>query len=248
MYPKRTVFADDIVTEFFPAEDPQSTKVAIFCDGAPSTPGKKKLMLFFRKKGYWTFHPRYRGSWESQGTFLEHSPVRDVTDVIDGLSEAFTDVWSQETFQVNANDIIVVGGSFGGPAAILASRDHRVRKAIGIAPVVDWTEESEDEPLSEFFRIITAGYPGAYRPVSDALEKLSSGDFYNPVLEKEHIDGGKLLLIHAQDDRVVLHDPVERFAKDVNATFISKNNGGHLSSSIITKWTVWPKIKRFLAL
>ncbi len=66
MYTLRTRFAKDIVCEFLPPSRPQKLdKVVILADGMPSVPSKKSVLEYFSKKGFWVFHPRYRGAWES---------------------------------------------------------------------------------------------------------------------------------------------------------------------------------------
>jgi cephalosporin-C deacetylase-like acetyl esterase len=42
-------------------------------------------------------------------------------------------------FSHSPDELFVIGGSFGGAAAILASLDPRVTKVIANCPVVDWS-------------------------------------------------------------------------------------------------------------
>ena len=85
----RAKFKKEIISEFLPSLRP-SKKVIIFCGGMPSYPGKKNdLMEFIAKKGFWIFLPRYRGSWESAGSFLKISPHYDIIDIIDQLPKGF---------------------------------------------------------------------------------------------------------------------------------------------------------------
>src|SRR6204780_4152717 len=109
----RTRFQRDIVTEFLPpARAGKMQRVIIVCDGMPSMPRKQPLAEFLCGKGYWVFYPRYRGAWERDGEFMERSPHLDI--------------------------LAVIGGSFGGGGANLASLDPRVKKVIANCPVVDW--------------------------------------------------------------------------------------------------------------
>src|SRR3989344_271631 len=131
MHTLRTRFKKEIVTEFLPPRK-KSSKVIILCSGMPSVPYKPDLMEFFSKKGYWVFYPRYRGSWESGGQFLKISPHQDIIDVIDSLPKGFKDAWGGKIYKVRPSKICLFGGSFGGPAAILASLDKRVNKVIAV--------------------------------------------------------------------------------------------------------------------
>lgn len=246
MHAHRTFLAKDILVEFFPPFKRPTDKVVILCDGMPSLPSKQKLMEFLANQGYWVFHMRYRGTWESGGIFLTTSPEKDVTDVIDALKKPFTSAWTGEQFQVIPSQIIVMGVSFGGTAAILASLDKRVDKAVAVAPVVDWAHQSETEPLDELYQILQNGYGEAYRVSKKDWKKLGSNGFFQPVAHLKDFDPDKLLLIHARDDKVTAHDVAKAFASEVGSGFLSRRTGGHLSSTIITRKLVWRKVKRFL--
>ncbi|MEK7212119.1 MAG: hypothetical protein AAB686_00385, partial [Patescibacteria group bacterium] len=91
MHTYRTRFKKEIVAEFLPplGRKPKKNRVIILCGGHPGTPSKPQIVEFWAKKGYWVFNPRYRGSWESSGTFLKYSPEKDILDVIGELPKGF---------------------------------------------------------------------------------------------------------------------------------------------------------------
>ena len=246
MHTLRTRFANDIVAEFLPSQKP-SNNVIIFCDGMPSLPGKKqRLMEFFAKRGYWAFNPRYRGVWESSGSFLEKSPVEDIRDVIDGLFQPIKSIWDSVEYDIYPKNIVIVGGSFGGPAALLLSTDPRVSAVVTVAGVVDWTAQGEIEPLDWLYTITTQAFGEGYRMTKKNWDKLSSGTFYNPVNQLEDIDPTKVLMIHAKDDTVVPYEKTQVFAKKMGISLISLRIGDHLSSSILTRWKIWRQVKKHL--
>jgi len=242
----RTRFQKDIVTEFVAPRNRKSTKVMIFCSGVPGTPNKDEVLEFYARKGYWTFFPRYRGTWESSGEFLKDSLEKDLFDVIDSLKKSFKDTWTKSSFRVKVKDITIVGSSFGGPAAILATRDRRVRKAICISPVVDWVAENRADPLDELYAILKDGYGGAYRLNKRNWNRLAKGKFYNPVNHIKEIDGKKILIFHAKDDEIVRFKPVARFAEKINCHFVPLQKGGHLSSTMLTSYRFYWKVRKFL--
>src|ERR1700756_1943878 len=144
----RTRFKREIVTEFVPpAQSRKVQKVIVLCDGMPSVPRKQPLAEFLSKKGYWVFYPRYRGAWESGGQFLEQSPHQDILDVIDELPKGVRELGFGKRFALKPDEIFVIGGSFGGAAAILASLDDRVKRVIANCPVVDWKILAAEERL-----------------------------------------------------------------------------------------------------
>lgn len=127
----RTRFRRDIVTEFLPsARAGKVQRAIILCDGMPSIPRKQPLAEFLAAKGYWVFYPRYRRAWESGGEFLKRSPHLDILDVIGGLSREFRELAFGRRFRVAVSEVFVIGGSFGGAAALLCSLDPRVKRVI----------------------------------------------------------------------------------------------------------------------
>ena len=205
------------------------------------------LRQFFSKKEYWCFFPRYRGTWESHGRFLDHSLEYDLFAVIDGMQKRFKDYWTEENYKVHPKEVIIVGTSFGGAAALLASLDKRVKKVICISPVVDWVEEEKHEPLKDLYKLIRQAYGGVYRINKKNWDRLASGDFYNPVRHMKKYDPAKIMIFHAKDDDVVKYEPVERFAKTLKCRFVSLKKGGHLSSSILMSKKYYPRVARFLS-
>ena len=152
----RTRFAQDIVAEFWMPRKP-SHKAIILCDGCPTMPSKRKVGEFFARKGYWVFHPRYRGSWESGGKFLAKSPDDDILLVAKGLNAGFRNVFDNIEYLLDIHEIVVVGASFGGAAAILSLKSPLITKAIALSPLIDWRAKSKAEPFPYFVHMVTEG-------------------------------------------------------------------------------------------
>lgn len=247
----RTRFKKDIVSEFLlPArynpKKPQ--RVAIICSGAPSVPSRRPLLEFLARKGFWVFFPRYRGTWESGGSFLKISPERDILDIIDELPRGFEHptLGGRKKIKVKPAAVYLLAGSFGGPAGILASKDPRVTKVICVSPVVEWRAPSKAEPMDFFERFLRFGFGNGYRFSRKNFLKLKSGKFYNPLPKWREIDGKKLLIYHAKDDKLVRWREVAKFAKLTGAKLILRKRGGHLSLSILTRPAEWRRISKFL--
>jgi hypothetical protein len=82
----RTRFKKEIVAEFLPPlRAKKKQRLIILCDGLPSIPRKQSLAESLAAKGFWVIYPRYRGTWESDGEFLEKSPHEDVLELLDEL-------------------------------------------------------------------------------------------------------------------------------------------------------------------
>jgi pimeloyl-ACP methyl ester carboxylesterase len=246
----RTRFKKDIISEFIVPARP-SKKVIILCGGMPSVPNAKETMLFWAKKGFWVFFPRYRGTWESGGEFLERSPHEDILDVIDELPKGFTDLWSGQRFQLPVTSpsykLFVFGGSFGGPAAILCSRDPRVTKAVAFASVIDWNAPSKEQPKDKLGAFIPKAFGTCYRFSRKDWNRLHRGELYNSIAESSTIDGSKLLFIHAKDDALCSYSATKKFAQKVGAKLITLRTSGHFGVGKSIESRIYRRLKKFIS-
>ena len=245
LYSGRTQFEEGIIAEFWMPSKP-SKKAIILLDGCPSVPSKKKVAEFFAKKGYWVFHPRYRGSWESKGMFLAESSEEDVLIVAEELNAGFMNIHDGISYLLDIEEITVIGASFGGTAAILALKYPIISKAIALAPVIDWKAKSKAEPFDYFTYLIEQGFTGAYRPHVDAWKRLKGGKFFSPKYDAKLIDTSRLLIVHAKDDDVVPLSPLREFAEKTTCKPLYLKKGGHLSVSAVMEKEIWQKASTFL--
>jgi dipeptidyl aminopeptidase/acylaminoacyl peptidase len=245
----RTRFVRDILTEFLPPARPRKTQRAIIlCDGMPSIPRKQSLAEFLAKKGYWVFYPRYRGSWESGGGFLKRSPHLDILDVVDGVSKEFQELAFGRRFRVTVDELFVIGGSFGGTAAILSSLDPRVKGVVANCPVVDWSilsrEQKKETSNPSYAAYIRVAFGHAYRLSDKNWKKLQDGKFYSPLYHARQIEASKVMMFHAQNDPYVPYRSVQKFARVTGAQLKLFRRGGHLSTDLTVR-KHWPQIKSF---
>lgn len=246
----RTRFNNEILAEFLPPLRPgKKQKLIILCDGMPSIPRKQSLSEFLASKGFWVIYPRYRGAWESGGEFLRKSPHEDILDVLDELPGELKDIAFGQRFRLAPDQVFVIGGSFGGAAAILLSLDSRVRRVVANCPVVDWAildaAEKAETANPNYAEYIREAFGNAYR-LSDAnWNKLRRGTFYNPWHHRKEIDGSKVLLIHAKDDPNVPYERTREFAEITGSKLKSLQRGGHISTDYVTR-KYWREIRNFL--
>ena len=245
----RTRFKKEIVAEFLPPARPgKKQRVIILCDGMPSTPRKQPLAAFLSGKGYWVIYPRYRGAWESGGEFLARSPHEDILDIIGELPKGLRDLTFGQRFAISPDEIFVVGGSFGGAAAILCSLDSRVKKVIANCPVVDWSilrhSEKNETSNPNYAGYIREAWGNAYRLSDKNWNKLRTGKFYNPAHHAAEITPAKVMMFHAKDDPYIPYRTVERFAARTGVKLHTLNRGGHLSTERMVR-KYWPQIRKF---
>jgi dipeptidyl aminopeptidase/acylaminoacyl peptidase len=245
----RIRFKNEIVAEFLPPSRTQKQqRLILLCDGMPSIPHKQPLSEFLAAKGFWVIYPRYRGSWESGGEFLAKSPHEDALDVLDELARELEEVAFGQRFRLAPDQVFVIGGSFGGAAAILLSLDPRVTRVVANCPVVDWSildkAEKAETSKENYAEYIRQAFGNSYR-LSDAnWRKLRSGTFYNPWHHRKEIDGSKVMMFHAKDDPNVPYERTKKFAEVTGARLKTLKHGGHISTDYITR-KYWTDIKKF---
>jgi dipeptidyl aminopeptidase/acylaminoacyl peptidase len=238
-----------IVAEFLPpARSERKQRVIVLCDGMPSIPRKQPLMEFLAGKGYWVFYPRYWGAWESGGEFLERSPHLDILDVVDALPRGFRELAFGQRFALKPDEIFVIGGSFGGPAAILSSLDPRVNRVIANCPVVDWAILPEAEKAEtanpSYAAYIREAFGHGYRLSDRNWRKLRSGKFYNPAYHADEIDPSKIMIFHAKDDPNVPYKSVKKFADRTRVKLNTLERGGHVKTEYVVR-KYWKRIEKF---
>ncbi|MGO9089015.1 MAG: alpha/beta hydrolase family protein [Terriglobales bacterium] len=245
----RTRFKNEILVEFLPPSRPRKKqKLIILCDGMPSIPRKQSLSEFLAAKGFWVIYPRYRGAWESGGEFLAQSPHQDIHDILDEFPKELEEIAFGQRFRLAPDQVFVIGGSFGGAAAILSSLDRRVTRVVANCPVVDWSilEQAEKAETSKanYADYIRQAFGNAYR-LSDAnWNKLRSGTFYNPWHHRNEIDGSKVLMFHAKDDPNVPYERTKQFSEITGAKLKTLKSGGHISTDYVVR-KYWAQIKKF---
>lgn len=233
----RTRFAHDIVAEFSPPAPAARTRRAdliLLFDGMPSMPHKQALVSWLAERGYWVIYPRYRGAWESGGEFLRFSPEQDVRDILDTLPGELRESAFGRRFRLHPRRIFVIGGSFGGATALLASLDPRVTKVVANCPVVDWSrlgpEQKKETSNPSYPAYLNAAFGAGYRLQARNWNKLHSGRFFNPAARAANMDGAKILMFHAQDDPFIPWRHVDDFAHRTGARLRLLKTGGHLST------------------
>jgi pimeloyl-ACP methyl ester carboxylesterase len=149
---------------------------------------------------------------------------------------------------MSPHEIFVIGGSFGGAAAILASLDERVKRVIANCPVVDWAiladEEKAETSNPNYAAYVREAFGNAYRLSDKNWRKLRSGRFYNPAYHVREITPAKIMMFHAKDDPYVPYKTVKRFADQTGVKLNSLERGGHVGTDYIVR-KYWQRIDKF---
>ncbi|MGH9465778.1 MAG: alpha/beta hydrolase family protein [Terriglobales bacterium] len=244
----RARFGGDIVAEFA-VPTRRGGRVIVLFDGMPSLPRKQPLMAWLAARGFWVIYPRWRGCWESGGEFLRESPEMDLSTVLDELPRGLRDPAFGQFFRLTPKHVYVIGGSFGGTAALLAALDPRVDKVVANCPVVDWkalaAKPSKETSNPSYVAFLRDAFGCGYRLSARNWSKLSTGRFFNPAAHTGELDGAKILMFHAQDDPYIPWRGVERFARSTGARLRLLPTGGHIRTELILH-RYWRTISGFL--
>ena len=245
MYPIfRTLIKKHILCEFAMPAKP-SHKVIILAKGLPSQPRNEDVMLFLARKGYWVFLPRYRGSWESTGLFLQRAPAQDITDIVNQIAKGFVAIENKRKYRIARPEVYLIGNSFGGAAMLLASVHPNVKKAIALSPATDWRALPKTE-WDRRFAYISAAFGGAYRSKPAYVRRFKTGASYNPILKANALPGKKILIVHPRDDHDVSYKDSLAFAQKTNCALILPAHGKHMAMSDIRKPAIWKIIRTFI--
>ena len=216
----------------------------------PSVPRKQPLAEFLSRKGFWVLYPRYRGAWESDGLFLQKPPHHDILEIVDELPKGITELAFGQKFALSPDEIFIIGGSFGGATALLASLDPRIKKVVANCPVVDWailrTEQAKETSNPSYATYIRAAFGRGYRLTDRNWNKLHGGTFFNPAHHVSELNPEKILMFHAKDDPYIPWRGVDRFARRAGIKLHLLSRGGHLRTELIVH-KYWTTILRFFS-
>jgi len=175
---------------------------------------------FFVSRGYAVLKPNFRGS-AGYGDALMRSGYKEwglkmQDDLIDGLD------WMIEQGYSNADEVCIVGGSYGGYAALVAAykSPERFKCAVSFAGVAEL-----DELAFRWFQ---------YEMGGRAVQRMQSGqsrDDNSPLLNVDKIEV-PLLLVHGDVDRQVMIEQSQDFVKALEKAgkdyiYIEQENGNH---------------------
>jgi dipeptidyl aminopeptidase/acylaminoacyl peptidase len=149
---------------------------------------------------------------------------------------------------VRLDELFVIGGSFGGAAAIFSSLDPRVKKVVANCPVVDWAilrrEQKKETSNPSYTGYIREAFGNGYRLSDKNWKKLRGGKFYNPAYHANEVKASKVMIFHAEDDPYVPYRTVEKFAQRTGVRLKLLRRGGHLSTDLIVR-KYWQQIRMF---
>lgn len=217
------------------------TRFIIMCHGCPSHPYDRNPALnqrYLNKGGFVLVYSDYIGTWASYGQCNFENSVETVLKTIDFLNGGTaTDLRSGEHIKWVVNDIVLMGGSFGGSVVLVAgAKSKDVRKIIAASPVTDWRTHNkigrEEEDLTQTWGILEKGFENCWRVKREDYFKLVRGELdLNPVDYIDILKDKDVFLIHGRYDKQVscmrsndIYRELKR-GKGKHQIYLTKKNG-----------------------
>ena len=198
------------------APETDSARAIVLCDGLPGTPYQRLLMSRLASAGWHVLFPRYRGTWESAGTFLEASPADDVARLVGELRAGGAGFACEQ--------VMLIGTSFGGTVALEAAAS--ADGVVALSPVPDLGSFVGLASLGAYLRSMHAG---SYRFDDEGWAALSAGTLLR--VDRTAAASRPCLLAAGSRDEEVTEESVRALAHDLGAEFIAYPGVGHLSFS-----------------
>jgi len=236
----------DIIFEF---SLPQEAKYAlILCDGLPSVPKQKELIAFLISKNIAVFYPRYKGTWESGGTFLAESPARDIAELATLIKQGnVTELYSQKTFKLKG-PIHALGSSFGGSVALALADNKDISKIVALSPIIDFKSHNDNNNEQDLYALknfIHDAFGFGYRFDEQSWDELLQGKVFNPPQTIDSERANDIAVAYGISDTEIDYKKITGYASRNSIRSFSTENIGHLSFSKIPE-SLWEKILSFL--
>lgn len=176
---------------------------------------------FFASRGYTILEPNFRGS-SGYGFDFEMASIKNWGGAMqDDLADAA--IWLSKTYNIENNNICIIGASYGGYAALMAAvKQQSIFRCAG-----SFAGVSDLEYLVKNARRFT-NYKVVKKQIGDDYDKLEQQSPVN-FAEKINIP---VLLIHGDKDRVVdvkhsqmMHEELNDYDKEVE--YVELENGNH---------------------
>jgi esterase/lipase len=222
----------------------------------PGFPGRNdfgELIELFYDRGYHVFVPRYRGSYQSSGSFLSKSPVDDIIMFARNLDKSFAkDLWDMKKKIFKINKKIIIASSFGGAIACgLIAKYPSFSHLILAAPIWDFAkhnENNDEQDLRHMAEFVKRAYKNCYRlNFNDIIKKLSKFKELSPEYYYPKLKDFPVLVFHDPNDKIVAFRHTKEMLPALNkATYIEHYLGHGLNASLLNAF--WKETDKFIKL
>lgn len=202
-------------------------KAIIFLLGLPGSPKEYEMFQYFKSEGFDIFLPRYEGTWESKGEFLERAPSIAIDDLINTLKKGIV---LTDGNVYKSKNIYVLGTSFGGGVSLNVSPKN-IKAVCALSPVISFRNVNKIDTLGTY---LSMQEKNNYRFVSTQWDKLISDTLYSPITDML-VSPEDVLLIAGKNDDQISYTEIQEFATKKGISNIDIKDMGHITFSKITK-------------
>lgn len=240
-----------VIYEFLQPQIP-SQGIIIICEGLPSVPNKKELMLRLSHRGFTVIYPRYKGTWESDGEFLKESPTRDVEDVLQLIKKGeLVELFANKKFKIPNQPVHLLGSSFGASVALSFAGNKDISKIVALSAIVDFKKhnnENDEEDLILVGEFIKRAFGEGYRFKDNQWIKMVRGNIFNPPQKIDQKKANNILMVYDKSDSQVSCKKIEEYISNNKIkNVLVETDKGHLTFSKLPKET-WDKIIKWLSI
>lgn len=242
---------NEIIFEFTPPQK-YSQGIIIICDGLPSVPNRKELMIMLANNGFVSIFPRYKGTWESNGEFLKETPVKDIEEVLQVIKKReITELYFNRKIKLPNKPVHLLGSSFGASVALALSGNKNISKIVALSAIVDFKEHNKtknEEDLVWVGEFIRRAFGEGYRFNNKRWNEMIRGNLFNPPQNINQETANNILIGYGKLDSQVNYKKIEKYISNnkINQV-IFELNGGHMTFSKLPQ-KIWDKIIMWLSI
>ena len=222
-------FAKEIFFEYKTRKEP--SKAIIILPGFPSSNKEDEIINTLFEKGYNVFFMRYKGSFQSEGKFLEKDPTKDIKEFVNYLETGKTkNLWDETESLFKNTEYIILTGSFSGAIALGVNED-KIKKIILCSPVWDYTEHNKDGDEQEFThltRFVKKGWNNLYKytfkDIQEQMKKFENCKWKN---YKEQLKNKQILILHDPKDDTTSIKHTKKHLEEVPSIKLIEHELGH---------------------
>ncbi len=183
----------------------------VILPGFPSSNKSDSEMRYLYGRGFNVFFPRYKGTYQSKGKFLDENIVQDLKEFISELKKGKAkSLWDNNLIEFSVGSIIILGGSFSGAVACgLGAVDKDIRKIVLFSPVWDFkrhNENNNEQDLEKLIPFVKRAYKNLYRiGFENISKKMEEFKECSPEFYLNRLAGNEtgVLVMHDPEDKTV---------------------------------------------
>ncbi|MCG8351080.1 MAG: S9 family peptidase, partial [Chloroflexales bacterium] len=230
---------------FYRPQSPGPWPVVVFVHGGPESQTKAMffpILQYFASCGYAVLAPNVRGSSGYGKTYLGLDDVEKRMDSVADLAHAA--YWLRDRPDVDAQRLVVYGGSYGGFMVLSALTRHPELWAAGVDLVGISNFVTFLENTGPYRRHSRESEYGSLERDRDFLISIS------PINYVDHIQAPLIVIHGANDPRVPLSEAEQIVAalraRQIPVEFLVYPDEGHGLVKLANKLDAYPKIVAFL--